>query len=86
MDPEYSGNEAVVQLVGSDGNIYHQATTNVFPTMINVSGISNVSSGQVIIHYTVSVTVTTTDEFGNEVTGVKEEVRSEQIPVPFEEE
>lgn len=86
MDPEYSGNEAVVQLVGSDGNIYHQATTNVFPVMINVGGISNVSSGQVIIHYTVSVTVTTTDEFGNEVTGVKEEVRSEQIPVPFEEE
>lgn len=86
MDPEYSGSEAVVQLVGSDGTVYHQATTNVFPVMINVSGISNVSSGQVIIHYTVSLTVTTTDEFGNEVTGVKEEVRSEQIPVPFEEE
>lgn len=86
MDPEYNGSEAVVQLVGSDGNVYYQVTTNVFPAMINVSGISNVSSGQVIIHYTVSLTVTTTDEFGNEVTGVKEEVRSEQIPVPFEEE
>lgn len=86
MDPEYNGGEAVVQLVGSDGNVYYQATVNVFPAPINVSGISNVSSGQVIVHYNVSITVTTTDEFGNEVTGVQEETRSEQYPVSFTEE
>lgn len=86
MDPEYSGGEATVMLVGSDNNIYYNTTTNVFPIVINVSGIPDVSSGHVIINYTVSVTVTTTDEYGNEVVGVQEQTRSEQMAVPFTEE
>ncbi len=86
MDPEYSGGEATIMLIGSDNNIYYNTTTNVFPVLINVSGIPDVASGQVVVNYIVSVTVTTTDEFGNEVTGVREETRSEQYPVPFTEE
>ncbi|MCM1539075.1 MAG: Stk1 family PASTA domain-containing Ser/Thr kinase [bacterium] len=86
MDPEYSGGEANVMLIGSDNNIYYNATTNVFPIFINVSRISNVPEGYVVVTYVVSVTTTTTDEAGNVVTGVTEEVRSEQYPVPFTEE
>lgn len=86
MDPEYSGGEANVMLIGNDNNIYYNATTNVFPIFINVSGISNVPEGYVVVTYVVSVTTTTTDEAGNVVTGVTEEVRSEQYPVPFTEE
>lgn len=85
MDAEYSGGEANVMLIGSDNNIYHNTTTNVFPILINVSGIS-VPEGQVVVNYVVYLTVTTTDEFGNEVTGIKEETRSEQYAVQFQEE
>lgn len=85
-DPQYSGGEATVLLIGNDNQIYYNATTNVFPILINVSGIQDVSGGQVVVNYTVSITVTTTDEFGNEVTGIQEETRSEQYAVPFQEE
>ena len=85
-DPQYSGGEANVILVGSDNSILYNTTTNVFPILINLSGIQDVASGQVIVNYTVSITETTTDEFGNEVTGIREETRSEQYAVPFTEE
>lgn len=86
MDPRYSGGEATVMLIGSDNNIYYNTTTNVFPILINLSGIRDVASGQVVVNYVVTLTVTTTDEFGNEVTGTTEETLSEQYPVPFTEE
>lgn len=85
-DPQYSNGEATVMLIGSDNNIYYNTTTNTFPVLINLSGIRDVSSGQVVVNYTVTLTVTTTDEFGNEVTGIQEETRSEQYNVPFTEE
>lgn len=85
MDPEYTGGEATVMLIGSDNKIYHEASTSVFPIAVNVSGIP-VSSGMVKINYTVTRTVSTTDEFGNVVVGTQQETRSEQLPVPFTEE
>ncbi len=85
-DPEYDGSEAVVMLVGSDNNIYYNSNTNVFPVLINVSGIRDVSSGTIVINYTVSVTQIVTDEYGNQTTVTTQEPRSTVEEVVFTEE
>lgn len=73
-------------LVGSDNNSYYVQNVNQFPVTINVSGIRDVSSGQIMITYTVNVTSTVTDENGNQVTGTTQETRSETRDVVFTEE
>lgn len=85
-DPLYTGTEATVMLVGSDNNSYYVQNVNQFPVTINVSGIRDVSSGQIMITYTVNVTSTVTDENGNQVTGTTQETRSETRDVVFTEE
>ena len=85
-DGQYNGGQANIMLVGSDNQIYYNYTTNVFPVLIDVTGIQDASSGQVVVNYVVTLTVTTTDEFGNEVTGIREETRTEQYGVQFTEE
>ena len=85
-DPLYTGTEATVMLVGSDNNSYYVQNVNQFPVTINVSGIRDVSSGQIMITYTVTVTSTITDENGNQVTGTTQETRSETRNVVFTEE
>ena len=57
-----------------------------FPVTVNVSGIRDVSSGQVIVTYTVTVSSTVTDADGNTVVGTTQETRSETYPVTFTEE
>ena len=87
-DPLYvAGNSANVMLVGSDNNTYFgpQDVTQ-FPITVNVSGIRDVSAGQIIITYTVTVSSTVTDADGNTVIGTTQETRSETRPVTFTEE
>lgn len=85
-DPQYNGSEATVKLVGSDNNILFNQNTNTFPINVYVAGIPNVSTGQIIIDYTVSVTTTQIDEYGNETTVTTQEARSVTQEVVFIEE
>ncbi len=85
-DPLYAGTEVVVMLVGSDNNIYYNQNANQFPVPVSVSGIRDVSTGQIVLTYTVTVTSTVTDTNGNQVTGTTQETRSETRDVVFTEE
>lgn len=87
-DPLYvAGTNANVMIVGSDNNTYWGPNdVTQFPVIVNVSGIRDVSSGQVIVTYTVTVSSTVTDADGNTVVGTTQETRSETYPVTFTEE
>lgn len=87
-DPLYvAGTNANVMIVGSDNNTYWGPNDVMqFPVTVNVSGIRDVSSGQVIVTYTVTVSSTVTDANGNTVVGTTQETRSETYPVTFTEE
>ena len=85
-DPEYAGTEAVVTLYGSDNSILYRTNTPVFPVTINLTGIQNMSSGAVVINYTVSVTTESYDEAGNPVPVTTTEQRATTQPVVFTEE
>ena len=84
-DPEYSGTEAVVTLYGTDNSVIYRTNTNVFPVTINVNGIQNMSSGAIVINYTVSVTTETYDEAGNPVPTTTTEQRATTQAVVFTE-
>ena len=65
---DYAGGDFYVEIVGNDATgtqVYGPVRQSSFPVEINVTGLENVSSGRLVIHYNVNVEQQVEDANGN---------------------